>query len=35
MLKNTLLKIKKYCLQYLQNYSTIKVNLDTYLKEGC
>ncbi|MGN1124564.1 MAG: hypothetical protein ACI4SM_00105 [Candidatus Gastranaerophilaceae bacterium] len=32
---NTLLEIKNYCLQYLQNHSTIRVNLDDYLKESC
>ena len=32
---NTLLEIKNYCLQYLQSHSTIRVNLDDYLKESC
>ena len=32
---NILLEIKNYCLQCLQNYSTIIAILDDYLKEGC
>lgn len=32
---NILLKIKDYCLQYLKTHSTIRINLDGYLKESC
>lgn len=32
---NILLKIKNYCLQYLKNHSTIRINLDSYLKKSC